>query len=140
MVAVPVLDGDEAEGPHLESGLLPDLLHGVGGDGLVLVHPAAGKGPQAAALLDQEDLVLPEDGGPDHQLGGLVAGLPAEEVLHPLQGEAGALGHHLGGDLPDALEPLPVKGVFGVLQSRLGQGLELPGPVRPAREGVLIHG
>ena len=41
------------------------------------------------------------------------------------------MSHHLCGDLPDAGVPLQVKLIPSIVQPRLGQALELTGPLQP---------
>ena len=130
MVVLPVLEGDDPVRPHLQAGLLPDFFYDIFSHRDVHVHPASGQSPPFG-LPHQQDALPLKDGGPGGQLGGLVARLIAEPPLDLLQGQVRLPGHHLRGDLPDAGVPLPVKLVLSIVQPRLGQALELTGPLQP---------
>ena len=47
------------------------------------------------------------------------------DAANAIQGQVRLMGHHLYGDLPDAGVPLQVKLIPSIVQSRLGQALEL---------------
>ena len=132
VAAVPIVQGDEADELGLQARFLAHFLEGVVGDAPIDVDPAAGERPATVVLVHQQDASgVVEERGTGVQLGRLEAHLVAEEVLDALRRQVCALGHHLGGDVADALEALAVKGVLGVGQARLREELQLLRPDQP---------
>ena len=63
---------------HLQPGFLAHLLHDIGGNGLVHIHPATRQRPEAILFAHQQDFSLVDDGGAGIQLGCLEPGFIAE--------------------------------------------------------------
>ncbi len=132
VAAVPIVERHQSLHLAVQPRLLADFLDRVPRDALQRVAPTAGKRPATVVLMDEEDASgLVEEGRTGIDFRGLEAHLVAEKPLHRLQGVSAPYGHHLGGDVADALEAFGIEGIFGVSQPRLGQELQLLGPRQP---------
>lgn len=71
-------------------------------------------------LLNQKDFSIPEYGRPGIQLGSLIACLAAKDISYRFHRQRRLVRQHFGGNLPNSLEALNVKGI--------SRSTALPGP------------
>jgi hypothetical protein len=138
--AVGVPYPDDLARHHVEAALLPGLAHHHLCRRLADVGPAARKGPATvAALLDHQDLALPQGGTTHVHLGRRVSRLRNEAFGQFGDALTGVAGDHLGGDLHQPAAALDVVLVLGERQTGLTQRLDLSCPRQPAGKALVVH-
>ena len=100
-------------------------------DGLHHIHPSAGQRPSPVIFFYQQNLIILENSCAGIELGRLKPRLIAKQIFYLCQRKPALQAYYLGGNFPDTLKPLLVKGVFCISQSRLRNELKFFGPFQP---------
>jgi len=133
-VAIAIKQGQQAGGTHAVTRFFPDLAFGSQTGGLAYVNPTAGECPAAIhTFFDQQNFVITKNDSAYIQFGGSVALLTGKQIGNVGQVVVGVRGQDLRRDLAEILKALNVKDIGGVRQTRLGNGLQALGPIKPER-------